>query len=343
MIRSILYTVIITILLIGTIVQAQDTDSTISGSNPDITGEWITQGGNVIDVELNGNAVTMYFPYFAKRMTASFNGEVLVYVTHYNDPRIEECYLDVPESERSICERFVQAGDARHRFTLSLSDDGLVLSGVKEINVLHCTWDTDSNGNTSNHRPTGYTWEYFSDYQWRRANCDFNALPSLTGNIIERFELLEIIFDRFGLRAEFNLGDFEVMDRIKFIYSQNYIDADNGEYVPNAEASEHLHLEPLDGSVYLDEVTGDYFIELYPYAMESYINLLSGLTILSHQLHALETLDSDLQRSTTEMELDAVNYAWNHRQALCTLDDEQFDHHIDFLSRALRFREMAED
>jgi hypothetical protein len=309
----------------------------------DITGTWITQTGNIVEIGIDGTTVQLFFPYYMKHMTASFANGVLVYITHYNDPTTEECYLNVPESERQYCERFIQVGDERHRFTLSLSEDGQVLSGIKEINVLHCEYDTDESGNTSSHRPVGYEWEYFSDYQWRRANCDFNGLPGLTGTASEKFQLLEVMFDRFTLREEFSLGEFRLLDRMRFEYSQNYIDADDGEYVPNAEAQNHQHLEPLDGGVYLDEESGLYKIEIYPYAMESYVNLLSGLTILCCQLHAMESLDEPLPKPTTEIELESVNYAWSHRQALCTLGDDQFDHHIDFLSRALRFREMAED
>lgn len=343
MMKTILYAALFTFLLMGTTSHAQDSTTESEPANTDITGTWITQSGNVVEVELNGAIVRMFFPYFQKTMTASYNGTVLVYLTHYNDPTQEECYLNVPDSERAACKRFIHAGDERHRFTLSLTEDGQVLSGVKEINSLHCEWDTDAFGNTSNHRPTGFQWEYFSYYQWRRADCDFNGLPPLSGTAREKFELLETIFDRFALRAEFNLGEFRLIDRVRFEYSQNYIDADDGEYVPNEEAQNHQHIEPLDGAVYLDSETGQYEIEIYPYAMNSYVNLLSGLTILCHQLHALESLDEQLPGPTTAIELDSVNYVWSHRQALCTLGDEQFEHHIDFLSRALRFREMSEN
>ena len=342
MAKYIIYISLLTFLILGTGVHAQDTTGEDSVAQ-DITGTWITQSGNVVEIELTGTTVRMFFPYYRKNMTASFNGSILIYVTHYNDPSVEECYLDVPASEREACERFIRAGDERHRFTLSLSEDGQVLSGIKEINVMHCEWDTDENGRTSNHRPTGYQWEYSSDYQWRRANCDFAGLPPLTGTASEKFMLLDTMFERFALRAEFDLGEFRLVDRIRFEYSQNYIDADDGEYVPNAEKGNHQHVEPLDGGVYLDSESGQYKIEIYPYAMESYVNLLSGMTMLCHQLHALESLDEQLSGPDTEMELEAVNYAWSHRQALCTLGDEQFDHHIDFLSRALRLRQMAED
>ncbi|MCX6645187.1 MAG: hypothetical protein NTY09_02340 [bacterium] len=338
-----IYSTLLLLMILGTGVHAQDTTAEPPGAVPDLTGTWITQSGNIVEVTLSGTDVRMYFPYYQKNMTASFNGTVLVYVTHYNDPTIEECYLDVPDSELEACRRFIHIDDERHRFTLSLSEDGQVLSGVKEINVMHCEWDTDENGRTSNYRPIGYQWEYDSDYQWRRANCDFAGLPPLTGIGHEKYELLNIMFDKFSLREEFSLGDFQVIDRVRFEYSQNYIDADDGEYVPNAEAQNHQHLEPLDGGVYLDPETGLYKIEIYPYAMESYVNLLSGLTILCNELQALESLDEPIPGPTTAIELESVNYAWSHRQALCTLDDELFNHHIDFLSRALRLREMAED
>ncbi len=331
-------------ILLAVVASAQEETAGIDESAPaDINGTWITQSGNMVEVEVEGTSVRLYFPAYAKTMTATLNGSVLVYITHYNDPSREECYLDVPDSERSACEGFIHRGDPRHRFTLTLSPDGMVLAGVKEINVLRCEWDTDEDGNTYNHRPIGYEWRYFSDYQWRRANCDFTGMPPLGGNVLEKYSLIEALFDRFGLAAEFSLGEFEPSERIRFEYAQGYIDADTGEPVSASDAAEHQHLEPLDGRVRLDEATGLYVIDLYPYAFESYVTLLSGLTILCHQLKALESTEGGLAEPTTQMEIDSVNYVWQHRQALCSLDDELFDHHIDFLSRALQYRAMAEN
>jgi nitrogen fixation-related uncharacterized protein len=354
--RLIIHATIIAVLLLCTTVWAQDEryaqgaldDSAFETDAPEfdptsIDGQWITQSGNLVEVEVNGTDVSLYFPAFARTMSATLNGTTLIYVTHYNDPTTEECYLDVPESEENECRRFIQEGDPRHRFTLTLSEDGMVLAGVKEINVLHCEWDTDENGDTSNHRAVGYQWEFFSDYQWRRSNCDFQNLPPLEGNAVQRMELIGAMFDRFGLKDEFSLGDFDVRSRVRFEYSQAYLDADTGDYVPPSETSQHRHVEPLDGRVYRENVEDEFRIELYPYAFTSYVSLLTGLTIMCHQLQAVENSQfDDLYEPTTQMEIDSVNYAWSHRQALCSQEDELFDHHIDFLSRALQFRLMAE-
>jgi hypothetical protein len=308
----------------------------------DITGTWITQTGNLVEVTLDGTKVRLDFPAFARTMSATYDGSVLIYVTHYRDPSVEECYINVPESEFEKCRGFIKEEDPRHRFTLSLSEDGMVLSGIKEISVLQCEWDTDENGKTFNHRPVGYRWEYFCDYQWRRANCDFAGLPSLTGNAIERYDLIDILMNRYGLSAEFHLGDFDMRRRVRFVYRQAYIDADTGVFVPSERASEHPHKEPLDGRVVLDKESQAYVIELYPYAFGSYITLLSGLTMLFHQLQALESLDESVPEPGTQMLLDSIGYAWSHRQALCALGDEGFEHHIDFLSRALELLAMSE-
>lgn len=350
-----LYTTIAAMVLLCTVVwaqenrQADDESSEMSTeadsaelSTTDINGTWITQAGNLVEVQVDGTDVSLHFPAYARTMSASISADTLIYITHYNDPMTEECYLDVPESEEDECRRFIKVDDPRHRFTLTLSEDGMVLAGVKEINVLHCEWDTDENGNTYNHRPTGYQWEYYSDYQWRRANCDFNNLPPLEGNAVQKYELISELFDRFGIREEFSLGDFIVRDRIRFEYSQAYLDADTGEFVPAEELSQHRHTEPLDGRVYYVEETGEYMIDLYPYAFNSYVSLLTGLTIMCHQVQAVENSESHLTAPTTQMEIDSVNYAWSHRQALCSSEDELFDHHIDFISRALQFRLMSE-
>jgi hypothetical protein len=145
------------------------------------------------------------------------------------------------------------------------------------------------------------------------------------------------------MHEEFDLGQFEVTDRIRFIYNQNYLDADTGEFVTTELAGDHPHKEPLDGRVYLDRETGDYVIELYPYAFQSYVSLLSGLTMMCHQVQSVELDGSGLDGPTTQMELDSVNYVWSHRQAMCSHEDELFDHHIDFLSRALQYRALAAD
>jgi hypothetical protein len=346
MARTIGYILILLLLLPGTEAWSQDSNSIdtsgTSFSATSIEGTWVTETGNLVEVTVVDGDVTLYFPMYARYMNATFDGSTLIYETHYNDPTREEIYLDVPDNDRDRCTGFVSQGDPRHRFTLTLSPDGLVLAGTKEINVMHCEWDTDENGNTSNFMPVGFQWEYFSDYQWRRSNCDFSNLPPLNGNVVQKYDLLNEIFDRYGLRAEFSLDNFIVMDRVRFNYAQDYIDADNGSFVPASEASLHQHVEPLDGHVIRDEETGDYLIELFPYAMESYVNLLTGLTMLCHQLNALEAANLDLDHPTTQMEIDSVNYLWSHRQALCTLDDELFGHHVDFLSRALQFRAMAE-
>ncbi len=209
----------------------------IATNTHDITGSWITQAANLVELSVDGIDVRLHFPAFARTMMATYTDPVLVYVTHYNDPEQEQCYFNAPESVYETCRRFVKTGDPRHRFTLRLSEDGSVLSGIKEINVLKIEWDTDEEGNPINLRPMEYEWEYFCDYQWRRANCDFSTLPSLGGNVIERFELVDTLLDRFGLRAEYSLGEFEARERIRFVYDQAYLDADTGVFVPLTEVS----------------------------------------------------------------------------------------------------------
>jgi hypothetical protein len=349
MARIVFHITILGFLIFGLAVFAQDNqtdevvvpDDSAQAVTVDIDGTWITLSGNEVELTVDGTEVTLYFPDYARYKTAMFNGTILIYITHYNDPGEEECYIDVPESEFDACKAFVHAGDERHRFTLSLSEDGSVLAGVKEISVLQCEWDTDENGNTSNHMPTGYRWVYHSDYQWRRPNCNYDGLPPLDGNAIEKYDLIQILFTRFGLASEFSLDDFEVIDRIRFVYDQSYLDADTGVFVPWSETSDHEHLEPLDGRVILDEETGEYTIELYPYTFDSYPSLLTGLTILCYQVHELEELDEGPALATTQIEIDSVDYAWSQRHALCVGDNELFDHHIDFLHRALQFRALA--
>jgi len=332
------------LILLITSVSAQDNQADETGvPEANINGTWITQSGNLVEITVEGTSVTLFFPAYARYKTATFNGQVLVYTTHYNDPDREECYIDVPDSEFDTCQQFISVDDARHRFTLTISEDGTVLSGIKEISVLTCAWDVAEDGTTGNHRPTGYRWEYHSDYQWRRANCDFAGLPPYNGNVIEKYDLIEIFFTRFGLAAEFSLENFPITDRIKFDYSQTYIDSDTGEFVPSDRISEHLHIEPLDGYVVMDQEIGEYVLYLHPYAFQSYVNLLSGLTMLCHQLNALESTEDPSSILTTQMELDSVNYVWQHRQALCAIDNELFDHHIDFLSRALQYRLLSEN
>jgi len=332
--------ILITLLTVNPAV-AQDESS--DDTNLTIDGTWITESGNLVELTTDGTTVDMYFPEYARYKTATFNGSVLVYVTHYNDPTVEEVYMDVPDSEQPSCRGFVSQGEPRHRFTLTLSDDGMVLSGIKEINVLNAEWDTDENGNTFNHRLTGFTWVYFSDYTWRRANCDFNGYPPLDGNAIEKYTLIEALMDNFDVYAEFGLTDFNPRERIRFVYNQNYLDADTGVFVTTETAAEHPHLEPLDGRVYLDSETGNYMMELYPYSFQSYVSLLSGITMLSYQFQELEDSGGSLTAPTTQIEIDSVNYVWSHRQAMCSHEDELFDHHIDFLSRALQYRALAED
>lgn len=323
---------------------AQDVDTSVAEPAPaDISGEWVTQSGNLVDVSVSGMDVNLYFPAYARTMTATWDGSVLVYITHYRDPSSEEVYIDVPDSELRACRGFVRVDDPRHRFILTLSGDGMVLSGVKEISVLHCDWDTDESGNTFNHRPSGTEWRYFSDYQWRRSNCDFSDLPALNGNILEKYELLETLISRFGLLSEFSFQDFDITKRIKFNYSQGYIETDTGIFVPASEVSSHRHTEKLDSRTYFDAESGMYIGELFPYASESYINLLSALTILLHQLKALEDSGENLTAPTTQMELDSINYAWSHRQVICAIDNDEFSRHIDIVSRALEFRALAED
>lgn len=321
-------------------------DSDAESAEPefrDISGTWITQAGNLVEVTLEGTRVRLLFPAFARTMNATYDGSVFTYITYYRDPSREQCYINVPESEFEQCRSFIKEEDPRHRFTLALSEDGMVLAGMKERNVLECEWDTDENGNTHSHRPVGYRWEYFCDYQWRRTNCDFTDLASLTGNALERFELIETLISRFGLATEFQLGDFVTRERIRFVYEQAYLDADTGVFIPAGRASEHPHKEPLDGRVVFDEESQTYVVELHPYAFGSHITLLSGLTMLFHQVHALEGSDERLFEPTAEMVLDSVHYAWSHRQVLCAVGDEEFEHHIDFLSRALEYFLMAQD
>jgi len=341
------YFIILIILLAGTGAWSQESGSvpTVEPDQASVTidGSWVTQTANLVEVVQNGTRVTLTFPDFARIMPATFENGVLVYITHYNDPSKEDCYLDVPDSERAACLGFIQKGDERHRFTLTLSEDGMVFSGTKEINVLKCEWDTDENGKTSNHRPVGYEWQYSSDYQWRRAECDFAGFPPMGGSIIQRFDLIDMMFARFGLAGEFSLGDFVPKDRVKFVYEQSYIDADTGALVPASEGASLKHVEPLDGRVYLDEESGLYMMELYPYSLRSYPSLLTALTMLCCQIHALDAAGLGLTQATTQIEMDSVDYLWSHRRALCSTEDELFDHHIDFLSRALRFRAMRED
>jgi len=341
MTRYITTGILLTVLLFGTASYAQDDEPVETGSP--IDGVWVTEKGNLVEVEVNGTDVRLYFPEYALRRDATLIGQTLVYITHYNDPMQEEIYLSVPESERGPCEGFVHRGDERHRFTLNLSDDGMVLRGIKEINVMVCEYDTDENGFTSNHRPVGYQWTYHSDYQWRRTDCDFSNLPPLDSGIIERYELVGMMLENFGLIAEFSLGDFEHRKRITFSYDQAFIDSDTGEFVTMSERANHPHIEPLDGRVYLDGESGKYEIELYPYAMSSHSSLLTGLTLLCHQVMTLEESGEMLEGPTTQMEIDAVEYVWSHRNTLCSNYDDLFDHHIDYLSRALRFRALDEN
>jgi hypothetical protein len=64
--------------------------------------------------------------------------------------------------------------------------------------------------------------------------------------------------------------------------------------------------------------------------------------MLCFQVNALESLDETPAGPSTQVESDSVGYAWSHRQALCALGDDEFNHHIDFLSRALEYRLMNE-
>jgi hypothetical protein len=341
MARYLVITLILVLVMPVPWLRAQESGT---GTEPvTINGTWITQSGNLVEVELDGTDVRLYFPEFAKYMTATFSGNVLVYITHYNNVETEECYINAPESVKASLRRAIHNGDPRHRFTLNLSEDGMVLSGVKELNVLQCEWDTDENGNTSNYRAAGFEWTYFSDYSWRRANCDFTDLPPLNGNALEKFDLLSTLIDRFDMEAEFSLGIFNPRERVKFVYAQAYIDADNGDFVPADVAGQHAHLEPLDGRVYYDSETSRYMMELYPYAFRSYVSLLTGMSILAHQIQSLEASGEILPGPTTAMEIESVNYVWSHRQALCSHEDDLFDHHIDFLSRALQYRALSED
>jgi hypothetical protein len=311
-----------------------------------IDGMWITQAGSVVEISTTPTeGVYLTFPDFARRMDATFDGSTLVYITHYRHPEEEECYIDVPASDFEACKKFIEVGDPRHKFTLRLSANGMVLSGTKEKSVLQCEWDTDASGKKSNIRSKGYVWKYDSDYQWVRINCDFSRLPSLNGNAIERYNLISQAFAEYGLNDEFSLKDFVIQDRIKFVYQQDYLDSDTGVYVPYTEISKHSHIEPLDGRVVLDEKTGKYDIELFPYSFDSYVNLLSGLTILLNELHALETQSGEtkLSKPSIQMQLDGLGYVWTHRNRLCAGDDETFGHHIDFLQRALTLLQMAQE
>lgn len=309
----------------------------------DITGTWVTQTGNLVEVTLNGTEVALYFPDYARRLTATFDGSVLVYITHYRDPMAEDCYINVPDDVFEYCRKLIQVGEARHRFTLTLSPDGRLLSGTKEISVLQVKWDTDENGNPTNYQPDGYVWEYFSDYQWRRSECDFSSLPALNGNILQKYDLIDTFLDQYGLAGEFSLGDFNSRDTVKFVYEQAFIDADTGVFVAPDQVAAHAHMEPLDGRVYRNPDSGQFEIELYPYAFQSYVNLLSGLTIMLHQYKAVtaEGIDLSLVEPTLEMQIESVDYAWTHRNSICAGDDELFGHHIDFLSRAFRLLAMS--
>ena len=339
MTKTITISLMLLMLAFGSGVYAQDQPTTDMSS---LNGTWVTQSGNLVEVTVNGSNSRLYFPDYALTRDSTVVGGTLIYTTHYNDTTKEEVYLSVPESERSSCTGFVHNGDERHRFTLTLSEDGMVLSGIKEINVMICEYDTDENGVTSNHRPVGFQWTYFSDYQWRRTDCDFSNLPPLDGSVLEKYDLVGIMLDRYGLVSEFSLGDFTARDRIKFVYDQGYIDSDTGVPVSASEKAEHQHVEPMDGRVYFDEAAGIYKIELYPYAFNSYVTLLSGMTMLCREIQILNDSGENLPGPTTQMELDAVEYVWSHRYSLCSTYDDIFDHHIDFVSRALRFRALAE-
>ncbi|HDS30599.1 MAG TPA: hypothetical protein ENN67_06085, partial [Firmicutes bacterium] len=252
----------ILMLALADVAYSQTAGDTLDPTN--INDTWVTMTGNIVDVTVSGTDVTLYFPSFARTMRATYDNGILIYITYYRDPFAEECYINVPEEDYEFCRRLIQPGTPRHRFTLTLSEDGMVLSGTKEINVLQVQWDTDENGDRINHRPAGYRYQYFSDYQWRSANCDFEGLPTLTGTVIERYELIGIIFDFYGLRAEHYLQDFNHRSRIRFVYEQAYLDSNTGVFVPPQAAMLHTHTEPLNGRVVMDEESGEYIIELYP-------------------------------------------------------------------------------
>jgi len=151
------------------------------------------------------------------------------------------------------------------------------------------------------------------------------------------------MFERFALDAEFSLDDFVITDRIQFNYTQAFLDSDDGTFVPFNKVDEHQHVEELDGRTYLDEESGEYNFELFPYAFESHLNLLTAISMMCRQVQSLENSEELLQGPTTQMELESVQYVWAHRQALCAVGDEQLEHHIDFLERALHYRALAED
>ena len=94
--------------------------STGQAQSKDITGEWMTQEGNVVDITVSGNDATLDFTLYARKMTATFDGSVLVYTTHYNDPSNRGMLYRL-RSRRSKCVKWlIKVGDPRHRFTLTL-------------------------------------------------------------------------------------------------------------------------------------------------------------------------------------------------------------------------------
>ncbi|HEX9745415.1 MAG TPA: hypothetical protein VGB30_08300 [bacterium] len=321
-------------------VSAQDENADPAAGT--VEGTWITQSGNMLEITQNGNDLSMYFPVYARTMHATWDGTTVVYITHYNDPEVEDVYINVPDADIELCRHFIRRNEPRHRFTLSLSGDGMVLEGIKEINVLNVNYEIDEAGNRFGHTPTIYEWEYKEDYQWRRINCDFGNLPEPGGNIVRKYELVETLMSRFGLAAEFHLDDFDLRDRVKFSYAQAFIDNQTGEYVPQSDLANHPKAEELDGWVYWDPDKGMYMAEIYPYSFSSHIALLSGLSLVFHELNACEASEEIIDVPTTEMQVAAVNYVWQHRQALCALDEEEFSRHIDVLSRALEYRALNE-
>ncbi|MFH1675838.1 MAG: hypothetical protein ABIC40_02350 [bacterium] len=317
-------------------------DRTDQSTSANIDGTWVTQSGNTVEITVKGTNVDLYFPEQAKHMTATFDGSILVYTTYYRDVKVEECYVDAPEDDKEACEKFVHNGDPRHRFTLTLSESGRSLDGIKEINVLHCKWKTDENGKNFDFEPAGFTWTYFSDYQWKRIDCDFTGLPPLNGNAIEKYDLIDKLLNDFGVLNPYSFEDFTARDRVRFNYDQAYLDSDTGEFVSAQDASSHRHKTPLDGKVYFDEETGKYMIDLYPYAFGSYVTLLTGLSIMCNQVNACEKADAQLPGPTTQMEMDSVQYAWDNRGFLCAGKNDEFAKHIDYLSRALNYRKRSE-
>ena len=315
------------------------TDVSVSAN---IDGTWVTQSGNTIEITVKGTDVDLYFTEQAKHMKAIFDGTVLVYTTYYRDTKVEECYINAPESDKEACKKFIHNGDPRHRFTLTLSESGRSLDGVKEINVLNCKWKTDESGKNFDFEPTGFTWTYFSDYQWRRIDCDFTGFPPLNGNAIEKWDLIDKLLNDFGILNPYAFEDFTARNRIRFNYDQAYLDSDTGEFVSSKDAPSHRHKTALDGMVYLDEETGKYVIDLYPYAFGSYVSLLTGLSIMCNQVSTCEKAESSLPSPSTQMEIDSVQYAWDNRGFLCATDDEEFAKHIDYLSRALNYRQRSE-